>query len=165
MRKITRSKYGNKFIYVVDDEKEGFIPFKTKRMAEMYAKQIGYKKPLVRFDSQLEYQRYVNLMDWERKGIIRDLKRQVTFELVPKQNVEICYFDSNLERPVYKEVKEAAVRYIADACYYVGDIYVVEDTKSEITRKKPDYRIKKKLMLEKYNIWIKEVDKKDRHIL
>lgn len=165
MRRITKNKYGNKFIYVVDDEKEGFIPFKTKRMAEMYAKQIGYSKPLVRFDSQLEYKRYVSLMDWEKKGIISDLKRQVKFELVPRQKKEIYYYDNTLGRPAHKEIKESAVRYVADACYYVGDVYVVEDTKSEITRKKPEYRIKKKLMLEKFGIWIKEVENKDRHNL
>ena len=37
------------------------------------------------FDSTSEYQRYLLLLDMELNGEIADLKRQVTFELLPRQ--------------------------------------------------------------------------------
>ena len=37
------------------------------------------------FDSKSEYERYLLLLDMERNGLITDLKRQVTYELLPKQ--------------------------------------------------------------------------------
>ena len=37
------------------------------------------------FDSKSEYERYLLLLDMERNGLITDLKRQVTYELLPQQ--------------------------------------------------------------------------------
>lgn len=54
--------------------------------------------------------------------------------------------------------RERAVRYIADFVveYADGRIEVI-DTKSDITRKNPLYVVKRKLMLERHNIRIKEM--------
>lgn len=91
------------------------------------------------FDSQKEYTRYKELQMLQKAGVISDLQKQVTYVLIPKQN------------------KEQAVKYIADFVYIENGKTVVEDTKSEITRKNPTYVIKRKLMLWVHDIHIKEV--------
>ena len=56
-------------------------------------------------------------------------------------------------------VTEKAVKYIADFAYEYRSTgcTVIEYVKSPITRKQPEYIIKRKLMLERYRIAIKEV--------
>ena len=97
----------------------------------------------IEFDSNHEMQRYAQLKMLQRAGKISDLKLQVSFELVPRQD-NIC--GKMLERPV---------RYIADFVYKdeAGNT-VVEDAKGKRTK---EYIIKRKLMLYKYRIRIREV--------
>lgn len=71
----------------------------------------------------------------ERAGKISDLKRQVSFELIPKQN------------------GERACSYIADFTYWQDGQYVVEDCKGYRTE---GYKIKRKLMLWVHGIKIHE---------
>lgn len=97
----------------------------------------------VTFDSKKEAYRWHELKLLERGKVIKDLKRQVKFELLPSQK--------------YKgEPAELAVNYIADFVY--TDIRsgecVVEDTKGAKTK---DYIIKRKMMLYFHGIRIKEV--------
>ena len=97
------------------------------------------------------------------------------------KNVETFYdgkkFDSKKECARYKELKilkvknlECQVKYPISIngvkiCSYIADfvydnhngVKVVEDVKSEMTRKLPVYRLKKKLMKAVYDIEIKEV--------
>lgn len=87
------------------------------------------------FDSVKEYYRWGCLRLMERAGAISDLKRQVKFELIPKQKGE---------RPCY---------YIADFTYMENGELVVEDVKGVRTEV---YKIKKKLMLWVHGIMIKE---------
>ena len=87
------------------------------------------------FDSVKEYHRWECLKLLQRAGEIKDLKRQVKFELIPKQKGErACY-------------------YIADFTYYEGGELVVEDCKGFKT---DVYRIKKKMMLWVHGIRVKE---------
>lgn len=88
------------------------------------------------FDSRHEYNRWCELRLLERAGQITDLKRQVRFELVPKQEGE---------RPVY---------YVADFVYIRCGQKVVEDAKGFKT---PEYIIKRKLMLFRHQIRVNEV--------
>ena len=90
----------------------------------------------ITFDSQREASRYAELKLLERAGEISDLKLQVPFELIPKQS------------------GERAVKYIADFVYLEGGKSVVEDVKGKKTR---DYIIKRKLLLWRHGITIKEV--------
>ena len=90
------------------------------------------------FDSKKERDRYCELKILEKAKAITDLKRQVKYVLVEKKG------------------KERETSYIADFVYKKGNEVVVEDVKSKAT-KTPLYRLKKKLMLERYNIKIKEV--------
>ena len=99
------------------------------------------------FDSKHEATRWCELRYMERAGLITDLHRQVAYELIPVQR-----------SPETGKVVERACKYIADFVYIVKATQkvVVEDAKSPATRTDA-YRIKKKLMLKKYNIEIKEV--------
>lgn len=78
-------------------------------------------------------------------GVIRELKLQEEFTL---QN---AYTTPNGERV-------RAIRYRADFTYIDAQgKKIVEDVKSSHTRSLPVYRMKKKLMLERLGISIKEV--------
>jgi biotin-(acetyl-CoA carboxylase) ligase len=95
------------------------------------------------FDSKLEAKRYQELKLMERSGLIKDLKTQVEYELIPKQNVD--------------GHKERATKYKADFQYIDKDgNIVVEDSKSKVTQT-PEYVIKRKLMLWLHGIKIKEI--------
>lgn len=93
-----------------------------------------------KFDSKLELRRWNELKLLERAGEISELKRQVRIPLIEAS----------------KYGREIA--YIADFSYRENGKTVVEDTKSEATRT-PLYRLKKRLVAEKYGIVIKEITK------
>lgn len=99
------------------------------------------------FDSKKEAQRYLQLRELEKKGKISELQLQVKFKLLDSQ-----YFETLGK-------KELGVSYIADFAYKDGlGRLVVEDVKSKITKKKSDYRIKRKLMKYFHNIEILEIE-------
>lgn len=97
------------------------------------------------FDSKKEACRYVELKILEESGLIRNLKRQQKFVLIPSQKID-------------GRVIERECAYKADFTYEGltenGWVFVVEDTKGVRT---PDYIIKRKLMLERHGIRILEV--------
>ena len=115
------------------------------------------------FDSVKEYKRFCELSILERAGIITNLKRQVAFELIPAQYEETTtgefYKRGDLKgQPKIKRVCiENSVVYNADFVYTENGETVVEDTKSKATKTK-DYIIKRKLLLWKYGIKIRELD-------
>lgn len=97
------------------------------------------------FASAIEARRWQELELLQAAGQIRNLQRQVPYDLVVNGQ-HIC-------------------TYIADAVYELDSvpgypdswITVVEDTKSKPTRKKRDYSIKRKLMRACHGIEIQEV--------
>lgn len=89
-----------------------------------------------KYDSVREAKRAVELNLLERSGQISNLREQVKFELVPKQD------------------GERSVSYIADFVYIENGIEVVEDVKGFKTR---EFVIKRKLMLWLHGIRIKVV--------
>lgn len=113
----------------------------------------------ITFDSRKEANRYLELKLLERGGVISDLRLQVEFELIPNQYATEKRYGKN-----GKPLKDKQVLLERKCCYLADFVYtdnetkemVVEDTKSPITRT-PEYRIKKKLMLYRYGIRIKEV--------
>ena len=112
---------------------------KPKKGNKLHAEKVNLTMPdgtLMHFDSKREANRYAELKLLERAGEISDLKLQVPFELIPKQP------------------GERSVKYIADFVYLEGGKSVVEDVKGKKTR---DYIIKRKLMLWRHGITIKEV--------
>lgn len=93
-------------------------------------------KPIVvdgeRFDSGVEYKRWLELKLLERAGEIRDLQRQVKFPLCGSGFTVVAH-------------------YIADATYRTNaGEPVAEDTKSEATAKLPLFRLKSKLFRDNY---------------
>lgn len=112
------------------------------------------------FDSKKEYNRWCNLRLLERAGKISDLKRQVTFELIPVQreeSTEVYKAGPQKGLPKPGAIIEKAVDYVADFTYYQDGEYIVEDTKGY--KKGAAYQlfvIKRKMMLSVHGIRIKE---------
>ena len=88
-------------------------------------------------------------------GEIFEIKRQVTYVLLPNQLEVIEYQDKKGRTRQKTKVAERAVKYIADfvVTYSNGD-QVVIDAKGMRTK---DYKIKRKLMRYVHGIKIKEV--------
>lgn len=108
--------------------------------------------------SRKEHRRSAELQMMQRAGLISDLREQVPYELIPAQYAECG--PTCPTRPTGPTPKatllERSCRYIADFVY--TDLRtgrtVVEDTKGVRT---PEYIIKRKLMLFRHGIRIKEV--------
>lgn len=99
----------------------------------------------IEFDSKKEAQRYGELKLLERCGAISGLELQVEYKLIPSQKIN-------------GKVVERAVKYIADFRYKENGETVVEDVKG--CKKGNAYeifKIKRKLMLERYGIRVREV--------
>lgn len=113
----------------------------------------------VTFDSLKEYRRFCELSLLEKSGDITELRRQVTFPLIPTQREEPCEVykrGKNKGMPKPGRVLEKEVNYIADFVYrnsLTGEI-VVEDVKGFKTK---DYILKRKMVLYFHNIRISEV--------
>ena len=90
----------------------------------------------ITFDSMKEAKRYKQLKIFERSGLIKDLKLQVPFLLIDKSS------------------NGRAIKYVADFVYTEDNKMVVEDVKGVRT---DVYRLKKRLLAERYGIVIKEV--------
>lgn len=107
----------------------------------------------IKFDSQKEARRFIELRSLMKAGMIRNLKLQPQFTL------QESYVTPSGERV-------RAVRYVADFSYerptspdqngYIHWVKVVEDVKSKAT-KTAQYEIKRKLMLERFGIAVEEV--------
>ena len=92
----------------------------------------------ITFDSKHEAEIWCELKLMQRAGIIRDLERQVKYELIPKTD------------------KFGATHYIADFRYFDNETErtVVADAKGVRTK---DYLLKKKLMYWRHGIEITEL--------
>lgn len=95
------------------------------------------------FDSKKEANRYKELRLLEKAGGIKDLRTQVKFKLIPAQRDEAT-----------GKVIERECSYKADFVYEEDGKTVVEDVKGFRTK---EYVIKRKLMLWRYGIKIREV--------
>ena len=94
------------------------------------------------FDSKFEYDYWIILKERQKRGEISDLKRQVSFELIPRQSALVTV--QLKTKTKLKEVfYEHPVYYIADFVYWENGEQVIIDTKGFRT---PDYIIKRKLM-------------------
>lgn len=103
------------------------------------------EKDGMKFDSQKEYKRYIELTAQMQRGEIQDLKCQVKFELAPKVKI------------AGEKRAKPALRYYADFTYLKDGVQIVEDVKSAATRKLASFRNKKHLMKTVHDIDISEV--------
>lgn len=87
------------------------------------------------FDSKKERKRYLELEMMVKVGVIKDLQKQVPFEILP------TFKDK-------QGITERGIKYIADFVYYDNEkkSLVIEDVKSPFTRKLSTYVIKRKLV-------------------
>ena len=111
----------------------------------------------IAFDSIREARRYKQLKLLLLSGEIVWLSMQVPFELVPAQyeeTGEVYTKGPRKGQPKQGKCIEKSVVYVADFVYFENGKRVVEDTKGVRT---PEYIIKRKLMLHKYGIRIREV--------
>ena len=109
----------------------------------------------ITFDSRKEARRYQELLLLQRAGVIRDLKMQVKYVLIPAQYEVYERYGKNGQRLKDGEkLIEKECAYFADFVYEENGKMVVEDTKGVKTK---DYIIKRKLMLYIHGIRVKEV--------
>lgn len=104
----------------------------SKKMRDLTVKtkksKMNNKKTIVDnivFDSKKESLRYQELLVAQRAGEIQDLQLQVPFPLIVHD--------------------KKIAKYICDFRYVRNGVTVVEDVKSEYTKRLPVYRLKKKL--------------------
>jgi hypothetical protein len=98
----------------------------------------------IKFDSQLERSHWFHLIQQQAAGLISDLRLQVPFVLTERKQRD----DGTWERKS---------TYVADFTYIRDGKLVVEDVKSEATRKNRTYIQKRKQMLDKHGITVKEI--------
>lgn len=120
--------------------------YPTISRGNKYGAKKAYMANGEKFDSEKEMNRYIDLCMLQKAGEISDLKRQVRFEIIPANKKS----DGKTERK----------------CEYVADfVYTTKDGKKTVEDVK-GYRgggayavfvIKRKLMLDRYGIEIKEV--------
>ena len=120
----------------------------------------------IQFPSIREGNRYCELKLLQRAGKISNLELQKRYELIPAhyEEVETGEFykvGSKKGQPKTKKVcKELAVDYVADFVYEENGNTIVEDSKGFRDPSSATYKvfvIKRKLMLWKYGIFVKEV--------
>ena len=113
----------------------------------------------IKFDSLKECRRYSELRLLEQSGKIKDLELQKEYELIPAQydeSTEVYTKGLHKGEPKPGRLLERAVVYRADFVYTDCETgqQVVEDTKGMRTK---EYVIKRKLLLWRYGIKIKEI--------
>lgn len=118
-----------------------------------------FKNEHGKWDSQLEYYRYLVLLEAEKKGIISRLERQKEYILIPAQKETVKKYHETkkgVQIKLVEKVVEKACTYKADFVYYkTGFGTVIEDTKGFRTK---DYIIKRKLIRYLLHNVIREVN-------
>lgn len=103
----------------------------------------------ITFDSGAEAERYLYLWNCVRKGTIKNLRRQVEYELIPKQKLPEPELRGNR-----REIHLKSCKYKADFVYERDGKTIVEDVKGYRTA---NFEIKRKLMLWVHGIQVKVV--------
>ena len=97
------------------------------------------------WDSKTEFLRYVELLDMQRRGLIHSLQRQVKYEIIPaiKVQKEIAL---KTKTKLVERIDEKPAHYTCDFQYEQDGVLVIEDAKSDATRREKDYVLRRKLM-------------------
>jgi hypothetical protein len=138
----------------LDDVDDSFAPRPVIPQPQPFTRQAP-KKPAkyrntkcehagIKFDSQRERSHWFHLVQQQAAGLISDLRLQVPFLLTKRQQRD----DGTWERKS---------TYVADFTYIRDGKLVVADVKSEATRKNRTYIQKRKQMLDKHGITVKEI--------
>lgn len=81
----------------------------------------------------------------QRKGVITQLQRQVRYEIIPAITYEKTIV-LKTKTKVVERVDEKPAHYTCDFQYLKGGVLVIEDAKSDATRREKDYVLRRKLM-------------------
>ena len=141
---------------VLDQLKAAYGKQKARGSSKYHAEKVTVNG--ITFDSKKEARRFLELTALEQAGKIHGLRRQVKYLLIPEQR-ESCTerYKSGPKKGQFKpgRVLERECAYYADCDYYTEDgTHVVEDVKGMRTK---EYRLKRKMLLYKYQIRISEV--------
>lgn len=123
---------------------------KPKKGNKLHAEKVYMTMPdgtPMHFDSKREARRYMDLWLMQRSGQITNLRTQVKYPLMPKQ-----------ERK--DGTKERAIDYVADFVYEKDGETVAEDSKGFRNTSSATYKVfvmKRKMMLYFHGITVKEV--------
>ena len=110
------------------------------------------------FDSRREADRYLVLREAELRGEISDLECQPTWELVPHQYAtEIVQLKTKTKE--VQRLVERKIEYTADFRYVKNGEVVVEDVKINKRLLPKEFVLKRKLLLWRHGIRIREVYK------
>lgn len=132
----------------------------------MRQRKYGNRKTTIggkEFDSKKEARRYQELQLLQWSGQIQNLQTQVKYVLIPAQreaSFEVYKSGPNKGRRKPGKVVEHECSYVADFVYTQDGETVVEDVKGYRDPSSAAYAkfvIKRKLMLERYGIQVKEV--------
>lgn len=132
----------------------------------MRQRKYGNRKTTIggkEFDSKKEARRYQELQLLQLSGQIQNLQTQVKYVLIPTQreaSFEVYKSGPNKGRRKPGKVVEHECSYVADFVYTKDGETVVEDVKGYRDPSSAAYAkfvIKRKLMLERYGIQIREV--------
>lgn len=110
------------------------------------AQKVLYKG--MAFDGRYELNRYIKLCNYQKKGAIHGLRRQVGFKLI-KKVVKLVPVQLKTKIRYDERVVEQEARYHCDFLYEEDGKYIIEEVKSEMTEKLPDYILRRKLMVNK----------------
>lgn len=112
------------------------------------------------FDSKKEKDRYVVLKDAETKGVIKNLKTQVKFELIPAIREQYTKQLKTKEKTEERTVQKA-ITYTCDFQYEKDGVTIVEDVKASPKTAALDkaFLLKEKLFRYMYGFPIKRVYK------
>ena len=113
--------------------KKGRFPVAPKDKRTFTGKWRGVQQTIV-FASKGEYERFNELRLLERTGSISELSLQPSFEIIPEN----------------KKAGERKAKYTADFQYIENGHIIVEEVKSKITAKLPDYINRRKSFKQQY---------------
>ena len=152
------SKYYNHKVFII--ESDGLRKrFTTRASAQAFCDEnnLDFKDCAEIFDSQKELDRWEMLQIMEQRGEISELQRQVPYVLIPSQYIKV--WKTVRKKEVLKDKRvEAPITYKADFQYRLpGGKLIVEDVKSAVTRRLPEYVMKRKLMLWIHGIKLTEI--------
>lgn len=127
--------------------------FMNKKYKKYNNKSLSYNGET--FDSKKEFNRWQELLLLQSAGYIKNIERQVHFELIPNQYMQVEKTLKSGKTKIENKLIERKCEYIADFVYEDknGNL-VVEDTKGFRTK---EYIIKRKLMLFIHKIKIQEL--------
>ena len=161
-RKTSDPLFGNAKIAVVQQMGRGRQPPQRNKYNNEPTKRLTSAGIVITFASIKEAKRYDTLMLMMQGGLIKDLRLQVDFTLVEAftkpngERVPAMRYKADFSYKLKVDPREQAKAGVLSAFDEPGWRYVVEDVKSAPT-KTDKYKLKRKLLYDKYHIEIAEV--------